>query len=152
MDLAVVAQAATDDVADSFRAGELIDDDQLVELRRWRLLDFVDEDRDGYVSQAPLVVVCGCGRSGTTLTRVILDSHPDLYAGPESLLLLLLPLPVDPAALAWRFNLPEADVRGLVAATTGRAQLVDSFQAMILQRSGKRVWVDKTARNVHRLD
>lgn len=146
----MVGRAGTDDVADSFRAGELIDDDQLVELRRWRLADFTDEARDDYVSQAPLIVVCGCGRSGTTLTRVILDSHPDLYAGPESL--LLLPLPVDPAALAWKFNLPEADVRELVAGTAGRAQLVESFQAMILRRSGKRVWVDKTARNVHRLD
>jgi hypothetical protein len=36
------------------------------------------------VSRAPMVFVVGVGRSGTTLLRLMLDSHPDLAITPET--------------------------------------------------------------------
>ena len=54
-------------ILSSFRPGEIVDDAQ-IELKRWQLLDFVPEPDDPYVSDSSTVTVCGCGRSGTTLT------------------------------------------------------------------------------------
>ena len=137
-------------IANSFHPGEIVDDAQIEELRRWQLLDFVAEPEDDYISDSPIVTVCGCGRSGTTLTRVMLDSHPALFAGPE--LLLFLPSPIDPTDLAFKFDIDHAEIEDMLRRTTGRAQFIDMFQRRLLSASGKAIWVDKTARNVHRLD
>jgi ornithine cyclodeaminase len=136
-------------IIEAFRPGEIVDNKQIDELKRWRLLDFVDEPQSEVHSERPLVVVCGCGRSGTTLVRVMLDTHPELLAGPESL--LLLPVPIDTETLARKFDLPRDLLDTELAAAGGRVQFVERFQDLVLRRSGKRLWVDKTARNVHRL-
>ncbi|MBW3555327.1 MAG: sulfotransferase [Actinobacteria bacterium] len=36
------------------------------------------------MTQCRKVFVVGCGRSGTTWTRRILDCHPQVISGPES--------------------------------------------------------------------
>lgn len=133
----------------AFRPNEIVDDRQLAELARWRLLDFAPEAQEEHVSQAPIIVVCGCGRSGTTLVRVMLDSHPAIYGGPEAL--VFLPLPIDAADLAAKFELDEGEVRALIATTGTRARFIDEFQRRLLRNAGKAVWADKTARNIHRL-
>ena len=53
----------------------IVDEKQLEEVARWSLADFGAYEEDGYVSSSAPVIICGCGRSGTTLTRVILDTH-----------------------------------------------------------------------------
>jgi ornithine cyclodeaminase/alanine dehydrogenase-like protein (mu-crystallin family)/DNA-binding response OmpR family regulator len=136
-------------ILNAFREGEIVDRQQVEELMRWRLLDFINEPDSSERSDRPFVTVCGCGRSGTTLARVILDSHPKLYAGPESL--LLLPVSIDTAGLARKFDLPRASLDAELAAAGGRVPFVERFQELVLRHGGKRVWVDKTARNVHRL-
>ncbi|HEX6011562.1 MAG TPA: sulfotransferase, partial [Geminicoccaceae bacterium] len=141
---------SVDKILSSFRPGEIIDDLQIEELKRWRLLDFRPEPDDDHTSHAPIVVVCGCGRSGTTLARVMLDTHPELYAGPESL--VFLPVPVDAGDLARKFDLGEREVQALHEGTPSRARFTERFKDLVLLTSGKRLWVDKTARNVHRLD
>ena len=98
-----------EEILNSFWEGEVVDNHQIEELKRWQLLDFVPEPEEDYVFEAPIVIVCGCGRSGTTLTRVMLDSHPQLYSGPESL--LFLPVPIDTADLAYKFSSPAASWR-----------------------------------------
>jgi ornithine cyclodeaminase/alanine dehydrogenase-like protein (mu-crystallin family) len=143
-------QVSLDSITEAFRPGELVDDGQIAELKRWQLLDFVPEPDDAYVSDSSIVTVCGCGRSGTTLTRVMLDSHPALFAGPESL--LFLPRPIDPADLAFKFDLDRDEIEEMLRRTPSRAQFIDAFQRRLLAGSGKSVWVDKTARNIHRLD
>ncbi len=137
-------------ILNAFRPGEIVDAQQVEELKRWRLLDFTDEPDSDARSERPFATVCGCGRSGTTLVRVILDSHPELHAGPESL--LLLPVPIDTGDLARKFDLARADLDAALAAVAGaRVPFVERFQDLVLAGSGKRSWVDKTARNVHRL-
>lgn len=64
---------AVEEILNSFWEGEVVDNHQIEELKRWQLLDFVPEPEEDYVSEAPIVIVCGCGRSGTTLTRVMLE-------------------------------------------------------------------------------
>ena len=137
-------------VHDAVDSGDATDDDQVRELARWQLLDFEADEEDDYVSDVRLAVVCGCGRSGTTLARVILDSHPALFAGPESL--LFLPTRIDFADLAWKFDLDEASLRELFARSRSRTEFIDRFQELLRAEARKQIWVDKTARNVHRLD
>jgi Sulfotransferase family len=43
-----------------------------------------DEDHSAGSGKPRPIFVVGCPRSGTTLTRLILDSHPAISAGPES--------------------------------------------------------------------
>ncbi len=40
-------------------------------------------DHATWRSNTPAIFIGGCGRSGTTLLRVMLNSHPEVYAGPE---------------------------------------------------------------------
>jgi ornithine cyclodeaminase/alanine dehydrogenase-like protein (mu-crystallin family) len=142
-------QVSLDSLIAAFRPGELVDEGQIAELKRWQLLDFVSEPDDAYVSDSSIVTVCGCGRSGTTLTRVMLDSHPGLFAGPESL--LFLPTPIDVTDLAFKFDIDRGQIEEILRQTSSRARFIDEFQRLVLSASHKAFWVDKTARNVHRL-
>ena len=57
----------------------------------WRSIPLpraVDDRDSAYVSSRNHIVLGGCGRSGTTLARVILDSHPNICCGPESKIFL----------------------------------------------------------------
>ncbi len=128
----------------------MIDAAQIEELERWQLLDFENEPAEAYVSQATVISVCGCGRSGTTLARVILDSHSQMYSGPESL--VFLPIPIKTAELGTKFAIDHNQLDTLLTKTHTRAEFIDAFQQLLLKTSGKTIWVDKTARNVHRLD
>jgi hypothetical protein len=121
---------SVDKILSSFRPGEIIDDLQIEELKRWRLLDFRPEPDDDHTSHASIVVVCGCGRSGTTLARVMLDTHPELYAGPESL--VFLPVPVDAGDLARKFDLGEREVQALHEGTPSRARFAERFKDLVL--------------------
>lgn len=141
---------AVEEILNSFWEGEVVDNHQIEELKRWQLLDFVPEPEEDYVSEAPIVIVCGCGRSGTTLTRVMLDSHPQLYSGPESL--LFLPVPIDTADLAYKFELARSELEAVREQAGSRARFIDAFQSSLIRTYGKPFWADKTARNVHRLD
>jgi len=111
-------------------------------VRRWR--------KPGYTSAASPIVVGGCGRSGTTLVRVILDSHPNICCGPESSMFL----PVWPSArkLAARFEMPEQEVTELIAACDSHAEFVDRFFARYGRSRQKPRWAEKTPRNILHLD
>lgn len=99
-----------------------------------------------YVSDRRHVVLGGCGRSGTTLARVILDSHPGICCGPESK--LFLPDPVNLARLQNRFKLDAARLDAAVAASRSRAEFIDRFAALCCETTGKARWAEKTPRNV----
>jgi protein-tyrosine sulfotransferase len=106
------------------------------ELRRWKNLDWEPTpfDESAYSSDSPIVVIGGCGRSGTTLLRVMLDSHSE----------------IDCSDLASKFDLSESLLLTVLCNSPSRAQFIDSFRALCLASVGKSLWADKTARNVHR--
>lgn len=113
-----------------------------VRVRRWR--------KSAYTSAASPVVVGGCGRSGTTLLRVILDSHPNICCGPESS--LFLPLWPSARKLAARFEMPEQEVSELIATCASQAEFTDRFFARYSERREKPRWAEKTPRNILYLD
>jgi len=114
-------------------------------LRAW-LRRPADDVRAHHVSTSRHVVLGGCGRSGTTLARVILDSHPAICCGPESNIFLAEPLDYD--RLASRFKLDAARVAQVRDASRSRAEFVDRFAQLCCDVSGKQRWAEKTPRNV----
>jgi hypothetical protein len=87
---------------------------------------------------APIFIV-GCHRSGTTLLRLILDSHPSISCGPETRFLADLE---ELTRRNWgylsNYGFPEEYWQGKFAA------LFDSFQTDYAHGRGKSRWADKT--------
>jgi len=56
------------------------------------------------IGTRPPIFIVGCQRSGTTLLRLILDAHPNVSCGPETLFLVALGS-VIAAWLGWKLHL-----------------------------------------------
>jgi hypothetical protein len=95
------------------------------------------------------IVLGGCGRSGTTLLRMMLDSHRRICCGPESS--LFRRRSVDPDALAERFGLARAEVRAIHSAARSRPAFVEAFAGLCMASAGKQRWAEKTPRNIGRV-
>lgn len=93
----------------------------------------------------PGLVVGGASRSGTTLVRVMLDSHPDIACGPESG--LFLP-ELNEGQLHRFYGVPRADIRAAEAAAVGFPQFAAAFLRRHAESQGKKLWAEKTPRNV----
>ena len=122
--------------------------EQLAELARWRLVDFAPDAayEAEYRSSSRFIAIGGSGRSGTTLLRRMLGASQALVDGPESY--LLLPIPLNLTELGARYALPPSCLRDLE--TDNRWAFIDRFQQIVTRRHDEaRCWVDKTARNVH---
>jgi hypothetical protein len=105
----------------------------------------------------PVFVLC-MGRSGSTLLRLILDTHPDLACPPET----NIPALCSQLAVVWSLieGAPLALQRGDAppaipdAAIAGIRQTMDLMTAPYLSRRGKKLYCDKslcTARHVELL-
>ena len=112
----------------------------------------------------PPVFIVGCPRSGTTLLRMMLDSHPDLAIPPESHFIpkvwaLRRRYERDGAAKVERvasdimrthrfkeWGLPDEDVWLRLRSLTkpGIAEVIDAFFVAYAERDGKPRWGDKT--------
>jgi len=95
------------------------------------------------------IVIGGCGRSGTTLLRVMLDSHRRICCGPESSVFRRRAL--DPDALAERFGFGVAEVRAIHDEARSRPEFIEAFAALCLRKAGKARWAEKTPRNIGHL-
>ncbi len=122
---------------------------QLQELARWRNEDWQPDEAylRPFRSATKLVAIGGCGRSGSTLLRHMLGAHSLIADGPESS--LFLPVPLDLPDLSVRFDLPLDELQALERSSPGRGAFIDGFQALYLRKRGRRLWLDKTSRNVH---
>lgn len=123
---------------------------QQKELRRWKNLDwlkkFKDDDID-FVSKEKIVIICGCGRSGSTILRVMLDTHSQVACGPESL--LFLPVLINPEDLEFKFEIPQRILKEW-AKKYNQWEFIIHFIREYLRRRKRKIWADKTSRNVHR--
>jgi hypothetical protein len=99
-----------------------------------------EQEESKEVSGPPIFIV-GCQRSGTTLLRLMLDSHPRISCGPETRFL------EDLARLTER-NWSYLRNYGYPREYWCRkfAELFDSFQRDYAHSRGKTRWADKTPR------
>lgn len=123
-------------------------------LARTRSRDLKLERRraSAYVSEANPIIVGGCARSGTTLLRVMLDSHSRICCGPEA---NVFHRPVPPkrvAGLAERFDLDPGVVHGLYRSSLSQAEFVDRFFAEYGRSTRKPRWAEKTPKNIEVVD
>jgi hypothetical protein len=113
---------------------------------------------------APAPFVVGVGRSGTTLLRLMLDSHPHLAIPAETQFVpellerqgecRLAGELVDAivAARTWDdFGLDPAELRAAAAAAHGAPDVLRAFYRLCAEREGKPRWGDKTPGYVKRM-
>lgn len=95
------------------------------------------------------IVLGGCGRSGTTLLRMMLDSHRRICCGPESSLFRRRAIDAD--WLADRFGFPRAEVAAIRDAARSRPAFIEGFAGLCMRKAGKARWAEKTPRNISRV-
>ncbi len=95
------------------------------------------------------VVLGGCGRSGSTLLRMMLDSHRRICCGPESS--VFRRRAVDADALADRFGFGREELRAIYDTARSRPEFIEAFAALCMQKAGKARWAEKTPRNIGRI-
>jgi protein-tyrosine sulfotransferase len=113
-----------------------------VRLHRWR------ERR--YASSEPHIVIGGTPRSGTTLIRRTLDRHPAICCGPESSIFLPGAVRVGPVAAG--FEMEEAALRAMLAASRSQGAFIDAFASRYRGARERRRWAEKTPLNVRHID
>ena len=95
------------------------------------------------------IVLGGCGRSGTTLLRMMLDSHRRICCGPEANVFRTRKLA--PGALAHRFGFGRDEVRAIYDAVRSRPEFIEAFAGLCMQKAGKSRWAEKTPRNIRHI-
>lgn len=123
--------------------------------KSWNHIVHVDWYKcDGYTSSHNPIVIGGSARSGTTLLRVILDSHQNIYCGPESYLF-------DAednrnhrriANLSFKFGLHKKIIKKMIDKSRCETEFIELFFDYLLNLNKKKRWVDKTPENVRRID
>src|SRR5260370_2906439 len=114
---------------------------------RWEMMRRLQEIQPSTV--AP-IVIGGCGSSGTTLLRNVLDRHPSIFCGPESTVFLER---ISRARdLARRFGFTEREILECRRVSRTQVEFIEHFSTLCLVRSGKSVWADKNFEDVRRID
>ncbi len=109
--------------------------------------------RKDHVSEENSVIIGGCARSGTTLMRVMLDTHPNIYCGPETGLLYLRTLTRRKIRkLSQKLDISVEDIDAMVRGTESYFRFVETLFDYLGQRAGKPRWGDKSPQNVLHLD
>lgn len=123
--------------------------DQTWELAKWRNEDWCPDDNYNapWLSKSTPIIIGGCPRSGSTILRLLIGSHPNVIDGPETH--LFLPLPIDNTRLENRFQMPSGSLENLRNTALSRGAFIDGFQKLLLTQSVRSRWVEKTSRNVH---
>ncbi|MDY7034253.1 MAG: FkbM family methyltransferase [Thermodesulfobacteriota bacterium] len=103
-----------------------------------------------FESQKCPIFIGGCGRSGTTLMRVMLDSHKNIACGPESYLAVKDNINI--ADLSFKFDMPAVEIEQLAKKSFTKSEFIDNFLSTYALLNGKKRWAEKTPKNVYRID
>jgi hypothetical protein len=96
-------------------------------------------------SQDNAVFIVGCGRSGTTVLREMIDRHPNIAIGAETTFFCDF-LNTDRLAEIWKLD--PADVKRTAADAPSVVRFAEAFFRAHAEREGKPRWGDKTPRNI----
>lgn len=121
-------------------------------------------------SEAPAIFIGGCGRSGTTLLRIILGRHKDLWSAPElnvhanTIEALYERFPFLPKKtyllydeviikeLASKFKTTTDEIISIRDQATSLPNFIEKLFSALSLRAGKKRWIEKTPKNVTILD
>jgi len=98
----------------------------------------------------PPIFIIGCPRSGTTLTRVILDSHPNICCGPETHLFKNIKIFKEKIFNYWKMLMPYG-----VDEVSFNSQLKEVFSIFpnnYMKIKNKKRWAEKTPDNIFLVD
>lgn len=101
----------------------------------------------------PPILILSCHRSGSTLLRYVLDTHPAIYSPPELFLgSLVTDLMQFLAGLDGKaYEADRLDAPELATALDGARELVAERLSAAALRKGKRIWCEKTPDNLRHL-
>lgn len=94
----------------------------------------------------PILVLCNA-RSGSTLLRYLLDTHPDIAAPPETPLGSLCG-----SLVQFAKSLPAHGDGSAVSSVAAGRELIDAELRRHAEERGKKVWLDKSVATVDDLD
>ncbi len=104
----------------------------------------------------PSIIILGYKRSGTSLLRVILNSHPDIAIGPEIKFMqkIVKNFPATPEEFAEvtkkeaaDFNFADEDVLDVYNNSKTADEIMFNWCNTYKEKSGKKIWGDKTPQN-----
>ncbi|MCL4211458.1 MAG: sulfotransferase [Phycisphaerales bacterium] len=88
-------------------------------------------------SEADAIFIGGCGRSGTTLFKQLLNRHSRLACGPET---SLYGLPFNPANIGPYWDIPVRELERRARAHRNLITFADEFYEEFLRVEGKKRW------------
>lgn len=119
-----------------------------------------------YSSNTQSIFIGGCGRSGTTLLRIMLGEHPEIFSGPELNVhtniiyalenrFVFLPkktyLLYDKSILqdiADKFEFSPEKIINIRDRSTCLAHFIDQLLCQVALKNNKKIWLEKTPKNV----
>lgn len=101
------------------------------------------------MEKAPIFIV-GCPRSGTTLLRVMLDSHPNICCGPETHLIKNLKTFKESINIYWKMLEPYGISQNVLAKKL--SEIFRIFPENYMKIKKKQRWAEKTPDNIFYMD
>lgn len=106
-----------------------------------------------FISDSNPVVIGGCARSGTTLIRVMLDSHRNIYCGPETGLLYTKTLnDTKLKKISRQLDIHYDELIQMKKDSISNIAFIEKIFIKLQQDAGKKRWGEKSPMNVLHLD
>lgn len=123
-----------------------------------------------YFSDSSPIFIGGCGRSGTTLLRILISKHPEVFSGPEfnihinQILRLKQDYPYLPQraymlrdkkhiqTIARKYNLEVDEVKEVIDESIHFPEFVDRLFSYLVRKNNKSLWLEKTPKNCNIID